>query len=379
MAAQPPEDKSRELLKKAIKQRKERFRKKRRKDFTRRAREGDPDSDALQTFISSRQRDTALEEKERKGECRHFSESDRETDFTGAVVDVYPRGGLVRKSKNEYVLCGIAEYLWSKNETPVAAGDEADCVFLKENTYDYEGLITGIRRRKNIVSVPDVRSGRIYEKILAANIEVFIVVDSVREPEIQFPFIDRCLVIGQREGDKTMVLCINKTDLIDGMPEEIDQYGTCVDELLYTSALTGEGVEQLEELLKGRKGVMAGRSGVGKSSLLNRLCPDIHADTQPVMKKGGKGTHTTRRYSLYELPNGGMIIDTPGIKEIGIVNIDKQELSWYFPEFTEYREQCRFSDCTHSHEPQCGIKQAVETGGIPEFRYESYLRMLETL
>ncbi|MFC1479251.1 ribosome small subunit-dependent GTPase A [Planctomycetota bacterium] len=380
MARKPSEDKNKELLKKAIKQRKERFRKVRRENLTRRVREGGiDDEEDIQTFVPSRQRDTALDEKDLKGEYHHFSEESREADFVGMVVEIYPRGGLVRKSANEYILCEIAEYMWSKNETPVAAGDEAECVFVDDETYEYDGIIIGIRERENVVSVPDVKSGLVYEKILAVNIDLFVVVDSLVDPEIQPSFIDRCLIIGQREGDKTTVLCLNKTDLAEDIPPEIKQYETCVDHLVYTSAVTGEGVEELSELLRNKRGVMAGRSGVGKSSLLNCLCPDLNIDTQPVMKKSGKGTHTTRRYSLYELSNGGIIIDTPGVKEISLINIDKNELTWFFPEFYMYREQCKFSDCTHSHEPQCGVKEAVEAGNILEFRYNNYLRMLETL
>ena len=138
MARKPSEDKNKELLKKAIKQRKERFRKVHRENLTRRVREGSiDDEEDVQTFVPSRQRDTALDEKDLKGEYRHFSEESREADFAGMVVEVYPRGGLVRKSANEYILCEIAEYMWSKNETPVAAGDEAECVFVDNETYDF--------------------------------------------------------------------------------------------------------------------------------------------------------------------------------------------------------------------------------------------------
>lgn len=379
MGRNSSEDPNRELLKKAIKQRKERFRKTRRKNFTRQARQGDLEEEDLREFVPSRQRDTTLDEKELKGEYRHYSEGSGEADFAGTVVEVYPRGGLVRTSEHEYILCETAEYMWSKNETPVAAGDEAECVLINDDEYEYSGIIIGIQPRRNVVSLPKASSGMIYEKILASNIDLYIVVDSLTKPELQPSFIDRSLIVGQREGDKTMVLCINKVDLSDSIPPEIDEYRACVDHLFCMSAKTGEGVEQLAALLKGKKGVMTGRSGVGKSSLLNCLCPELNIDTQPVMKKGGKGTHTTRRCSLYELPEGGMIIDTPGIKEIGLVNIEKSELTWYFPEFYEYREQCRFSDCTHSHEPKCAVKQAVDRGNIPEFRYSHYLRILESL
>jgi len=367
-----------EVLRKAIKQRRDRLK---RGGASLRGVPEEVEEELLPTYEPIHHHRTILDEREKKGEYRYFVEEGREADFSGMVVEVYPRGALVRRGADDYVLCETAEYLWAKNETPVAAGDEVECVRV-EQPYDYQGVIIGVRPRRSVISVPDPdRSapGQVYEKILAANIDVFIVVDSFRRPEVNCAFIDRCLIVGQREGDKTIVLCINKKDLAEEVLPEVAAYERSVDRLVFTSARTGEGVEELAGILEGKKGVMVGRSGVGKSSLLNRLCPGINIETQPVIHKSGKGVHTTRRCTLFDLPNGGMVIDTPGIKQIALVNIRKSELTWYFPEFYAYREECRFTDCTHSHEPSCGVKRAVEEGRIPEFRYRDYLRMLESL
>lgn len=372
------------LLKKSIKQRKEQFRKPVRENITHRVHEGTLEDSEYRKFETTSKRDTYLEELEKKkGEFRFFIDKDKEADFSGMVVELYPRGALVRSSKEKKdVLCEIAEFLWAKNESPVAAGDEVEGMFVKESNYDYEGIIIGVKKRKSIVSIPDMntlRSGRIYEKILAANIDLFIVVDSIRSPDLQLSFVDRCLIIGQREDDKEIVLCINKIDLFRDIPEEVMEYEQYVGRLILTSAKTGEGVDVLAEFIKGKRAIMTGRSGVGKSSLLNTLCPGLDLEAKPVIKKSGKGVHTTGRYSLYELPNGGMVIDTPGIKEIGIVNIDKPELTWYFPEFIPFRDNCRFSDCTHTHEPVCAIKKAVQEGEISRFRYERYVKILDSI
>jgi ribosome biogenesis GTPase len=365
-------------LRKAIKERKERYRSKKRDDPTRRAQAGEVDETAP-AFNSSRRRATNLDEMEQHGDLAHTSAGT--CDFTGMVTDVYPRGVLVRRGPGDLVLCEIAEYLWGKNETPVAAGDEIDAVNVT-GTFEYQATITAVHPRRSVISIPEadsIRTGVIYDRILAANIDTFVVVDALHDPELNPAFIDRCLIIGQREGDKQVILAVNKTDLGTSLPEAVGLYAGVVDQVVLTSAATGRGIPGLKALLAGRRAVMAGRSGVGKSSLLNAMCPDLDLVTQPVTRKSGKGMHTTRRCSLYELDNGGMVIDTPGVKEIHLVNITAGELTWYFADLIPLRAGCRFTDCTHTHEPRCGVKAAVAEGRLSAFRYQSYLTILNSL
>ncbi|MFH1707960.1 MAG: ribosome small subunit-dependent GTPase A [Planctomycetota bacterium] len=365
-------------LRKAIKERKERYRHKKRDDPTRRARAGEVDETAL-AFHPSRRRATNLDEMEQHGELAHTSAG--ACDFTGMVTDVFPRGVLVRRGPGDLVLCEIAEYLWAKNETPVAAGDEIDAVNVA-GTFEYQATITAVHPRRSVLSLPEadsIHTGVIYDRILAANIDTFIVVDSLHDPELNPAFIDRCLIIGQREGDKRLILTVNKADLGGAMPDAVGLYAGVIDQVVQTSATTGQGIAGLKALLAGRRAVMAGRSGVGKSSLLNAMSPELGLVTQPVPRKSGKGMHTTRRCSLFELDNGGMVIDTPGVKEIHLVNIAVAELTWYFPDLIPLRDGCRFTDCSHTHEPRCAVKEAVAQGCLSAFRYQSYLTILGSL
>ena len=145
------------------------------------------------------------------------------------------------------------------------------------------------------------------------------------------------------------------------------------------SASTGAGVDELQYALRGLRCVVVGRSGVGKSSLLNAMCPDLALQTTPISEWADKGRHTTTTSALHELPGGIEIIDTPGVRQFGLWKITRGDLRWYFPEFDAFASACRFHDCNHTNEPACAIKQAVERGEIAPARYDTYLRILQTL
>ncbi|MEK7794190.1 MAG: ribosome small subunit-dependent GTPase A, partial [Candidatus Hydrogenedentota bacterium] len=175
------------------------------------------------------------------------------------------------------------------------------------------------------------------------------------------------------------VLCVNKTDLTVEGPSQVAAYREQGVSVFLTSCETGAGIGELSEQLRERVSVVAGQSGVGKSSLLNRLDPSLEIDTQEVSGYNDKGKHTTTGARLYRLANGIIVIDTPGIRQLGIANVSINELPFYFPEFAARAGACQFSDCTHTHEPNCAVREAVESGEVSAHRYGSYLRIREDI
>jgi ribosome biogenesis GTPase len=201
---------------------------------------------------------------------------------------------------------------------------------------------------------------------------------SLKNPPLRPGLIDRYLIAIGKSGAEPL-LCVNKIDLL-ASPEELDllrPYRDVGIQVILCSAATGAGLESLSAALAGKLCVFAGHSGVGKSSLLNALDPHLQITTGSVSAANEKGRHTTTSSALYKLPNGATVIDTPGIREFGLWDVTRDDLRRYYHEFDAY--QCAFSDCTHTHEPECAVKQAVTSGAIPEARYESYARILASL
>lgn len=262
---------------------------------------------------------------------------------------------------------------------PVSVGDR---VLLRLGA-DGTGLITEIRERKNKLSrrAAGRRVGR--EHIIATNIDRVWNIQSVRLPKPNTGFIDRVFAVAEAH-DIASGLVINKVDLISEknrrqIAELVGLYERLGFPVLLTSAKTGHGLERYREVLSDRTSVLTGPSGVGKSSILNAIEPGLELKTSEVSEKTRKGRHTTTYVSLYPLSGGGFIVDTPGIREFGILDIEPWELGHYFVEFREHLESCRFPTCTHDHEPECGVKEAVESGAIAESRYRSYLGILDSI
>ncbi|ARA92471.1 ribosome small subunit-dependent GTPase A [Rhodothermaceae bacterium RA] len=262
---------------------------------------------------------------------------------------------------------------------PVAVGDRVTIRLEPDDS----GLITEIHPRRNQLSRRAAGRRVGLEHVIAANIDMAWAVQSVRLPKINPGFIDRFIVMAE-VNEITPGLVINKTDLLREKDRaEIDAlhdlYAGLGYTVLRTSTVTGEGVEAFREALRDRTSVVAGPSGVGKSSLLNAVEPGLGLRTGEVSLKTRKGRHTTTYASLLPLSFGGFVVDTPGIREFGLIDLDPADLGHYFREFKPYLHDCHFPNCTHDHEPDCAVKAAVEEGHITEARYTSYLNILDSL
>ncbi len=262
---------------------------------------------------------------------------------------------------------------------PLAVGDR---VTIRLNP-DETGLITTIHERKNRLSrrAAGRRVGR--EQVIVANIDMVWIIQAVRLPRPNPGFIDRVLVTTEAHEIEAG-LVINKIDLIRKKDRaHLDFLHTLYTDLGYqvllTSAKTGEGVEVFREALTGQTSVVTGPSGVGKSTLLNVVEPGLDLRTGEVSEKTRKGRHTTAHAALFPLSDGGFVVDTPGIREFGVLYLEPWELSHYFPEFLPHLEHCRFPTCTHDHEPGCAVIEAVLDDAITEERYYSYLNILHSI
>lgn len=217
------------------------------------------------------------------------------------------------------------------------------------------------------------------EHVIVANPDQAVFIFSIREPSPHLRMLDRLLVIAE-SNDLPAIICVNKVDLLTSHDEGKGLFGVYEDigyPVVYTSARTGQGVEALRERLVGRLSVLSGPSGVGKSSLLNALQPDLGLATREISDATGKGRHTTVGVRLWPLVDGGYVADTPGLREAGLWDIEPEELAWHFVEMRPHLADCQFSSCTHTHEPNCSVKVAVKSGAVSAVRYESYCRLLE--
>jgi ribosome biogenesis GTPase / thiamine phosphate phosphatase len=261
----------------------------------------------------------------------------------------------------------------------LATGDVVDFSVSTDGTH----IVEQVHPRKTILSRPDPHDPRL-ERVIAANIDIAVIVSSVKAPPLNTNIIDRYLLAIER-GGITPLICVNKIDLISSdadlstLESRFLTYKEMGITVLYCSALAEEGIDDLTENLSGRLSVFVGHSGVGKSSILNAIDPSLALSTNHVRKKNQKGRHTTAATTLYDLPSDVKIIDTPGVRSFGLWKMSTRELRWYFSEFEAFTAQCKFSDCSHTHEPECAVQQAVTDGKIQSVRYESYCRILETL
>ncbi|HVT84069.1 MAG TPA: ribosome small subunit-dependent GTPase A [Chitinophagaceae bacterium] len=263
---------------------------------------------------------------------------------------------------------------------PVAVGDEVEIE--PENELEETAIITAIRDRKNYINRQSPRFKHQHH-IIAANVDQSMLVATLKEPKTSQGFIDRFLVASEMYHVPS-ILVFNKSDIYRNKElEKFEMWKQMYERIGYrvilASVQNNMGLEEIKDILKNKITLVSGHSGVGKSSLLNSLLPGLNLKTQDVSGWSGKGLHTTTFAEMFDLPFGGRVIDTPGMREFGLVDVSRQELSHYFPEMRERLNDCQFNNCVHINEPGCAIKQAVEKGIIDAERYVSYLNILDSI
>jgi ribosome biogenesis GTPase / thiamine phosphate phosphatase len=269
---------------------------------------------------------------------------------------------------------------------PVAVGDLVQI----ENVRSGYPLIVNILTRRNWLSRPSavpMPSARPFEQVIAANVDQIVPVFAAASPPPKWNLLDRYLVAAEAAGISALI-CLTKLDLVKdangrektGLPETIDLYRKIGYPVIQVSALTGEGMPEFEAALIGQISVFVGKSGVGKSTLLNALQPGLALHVNEVSQVTGKGKHTTTHMEMFELENGASIIDTPGVRAFGLWDVMPQELDTFYPEMRPYLGQCRYRlDCTHEDEPGCAVRLAVLSGEIDPRRWKSYLSLRSDL
>ena len=291
---------------------------------------------------------------------------------TGSWYSVKTDDGKVVecKIKGNFRLKGI------RSTNPVAVGDHVEIALNQEGT----AFITLIDERRNYI----IRKSQNLSKqshIIAANVDQAFLIVTVNYPQTSTTFIDRFLASAEAYS-VPVVLVFNKRDILSDDEQHYQQsmvhlYETIGYECREISAATGEGIEELHKLLKGKITLLSGNSGVGKSTLINQILPEANLRTAEISDAHNTGMHTTTFSEMLELPEGGYIIDTPGIKGFGTFDMEPEELTSYFREIFHFSKDCKFSNCTHTHEPGCAVLKALEDHYIAQSRYQSYLGMLE--
>lgn len=282
------------------------------------------------------------------------------------------------------VLKGKIRLRNNESTNPVAVGDhvrfESSSDILSDISLKNPAQISEVLDRKNHLIRKSTNLSR-QSHVIAANVDMAFAVVSLYFPEIKLPFLDRMLVTCEVYGIPVTIV-LNKVDLYReeaprAVADFIDIYTNAGYRVVCTSARTGEGVDELRSLTCGNVCLFSGESGVGKSSLIKALDPSLDPKIGRISDVHLQGKHTTSLYEMYRLRTGGWVIDTPGLRGFGLVNLEKEEISRYFPEMLKISENCRFTPCTHTHEPGCAVKEAVEDGRISPERYSSYLGMIE--
>lgn len=276
-----------------------------------------------------------------------------------------------------YVNCGQGEDVclyeckakggFRKDKIKPLVGD--DVVIQITSEEKYLGNIREILPRKNQLIRPEV-----------ANVDQALIIFAMSEPAPNLNLLDRFLVMMEKQSVDT-IICFNKLDIVSDEEEKrlVETYKNCVNKVLSVSSKENIGMEQIREVLNHKTSVLAGPSGVGKSSILNQIYPDARSKTGTISEKIGRGKHTTRHSELFCVGERTYLFDTPGFSSLRIPDMEKEELKEYFTEFIPYEGQCRFMGCTHTHEPGCRVKEALEVGQISPVRYENYIQMYEEL
>ncbi len=302
--------------------------------------------------------------------------------MTGIVYKSTGSYYTVKTEENQVYECRIKgkfRIKGIKSTNPIAVGDRVD--FELDNTTDEEiGQIHHIYDRKNYIVRKSVNLSK-QTHIIASNIDVVFLLITINNPPTTTSFIDRFLVTAEAYGIEA-VLIFNKIDTYDEAMQDEQLflhyiYSQIGYKCLRVSAQEGKGIDQLKEMMIGKVSMFSGHSGVGKSTLVNALEPSLQLKTKTISEQSKQGQHTTTFAEMYDLSFDAKIIDTPGIKGFGIVDMEKEEISGFFPEFFKLKDQCKFNNCLHKEEPHCAIKKALEEDKIAWSRYNSYLKILE--
>jgi ribosome biogenesis GTPase / thiamine phosphate phosphatase len=289
----------------------------------------------------------------------------------GRVIRVHGLQSVVEAEDGTLHRCAVRRLLKSLVTDERSIVTTGDRVWFRDAGTG-EGLIERVEPRRGVLT----RASRRREHVLVANVDQLVIVMSLVEPDLKPHLIDRYLAIAQK-GDLAPVLCLNKSDLVEhaNLQPLIGAYNQLDIPTLLTSAKTGEAVDRLRELLRGRATVFSGQSGVGKSSLLNAIQPGLSLRVREVSELNQKGRHTTTTAELIKLDFGGWVVDTPGVRQLQPWDTIPEEVEGFFPEFRPFVALCAFPDCTHTHETNCAVKLAVDRRQISARRYHSYMGM----
>ena len=302
--------------------------------------------------------------------------------MTGLVYKSTGSWYTVKSDEGDFIECRIKgkfRIKGIKSTNPIAVGDVVDYE-IDETSDAITGTIFNIQERKNYIVRKSVNLSH-QMHIIASNIDRVFLLITINNPPTTFNFIDRFLVTAEAYGIET-ILVFNKIDTFDDATLDEQLYMQHVYQeigykCLRVSSTEMKGVEKLKEMMIDKVSMFSGHSGVGKSTLVNAMEPSLHLKTKTISEASKQGQHTTTFAEMYDLAFGARIIDTPGIKGFGVVDMEPGEISGYFPEFFKLKDQCKFNNCIHKDEPKCAVKEALENDEIAWSRYNSYLKLLE--
>jgi ribosome biogenesis GTPase / thiamine phosphate phosphatase len=321
--------------------------------------------------------DVADERTASGGEGPEVEEIPSAADYASAAIVISVASGRCRVFKDGLEMdCLVPGEIAVRQKSALAVGDR-----VVVETDGGINRLSGILPRHSVLARPDpLHKHR--QRLIAANIDVVIHVVSVKAPPLKPRLIDRFLIAIWRGGAQP-VICVNKIDLLDAQERETELarlrvYSDLGVPVIACSTKTGEGIDDLRAAVEKKTAALVGHSGVGKSSMLNAVDTRLQLTTNTLHRRG-TGRHTTSASTLYDFGDGTYLIDTPGIREFGLWDLTRESLREYFPEFEDAAPSCRFNDCTHTHEPECEVKERVEAGTLNRARYDTYVRLYDDL